>query len=75
MATTVLNDLPARLKTAAEEVRDAKVAYDLALEQRDALVVTAVDTGMSQKAVAEIIGVAKGRISPILASSQRDADG
>jgi hypothetical protein len=72
MATTVLADREARLKAAARHVADCKKAYDLALEQRDELVVEAVDEGMSQLAVARCIGVAKGRISVILAASQGD---
>lgn len=72
--TEVLPDLTPRMKAAQESVRDAKDAYDLALQQRDELVVDAIDRGMSQKAVAGILGVAKGRVSAILASSQADDD-
>jgi len=70
--TEVLPDLTPRIKAAAAAVADAKEAYDLALEQRDQLIVDAIDGGMSQQAVATIAGVAKGRISAILASSQAD---
>ena len=72
--TEVLPDLTPRLRAATAAVRDAKDAYELALQQRDELVVEAIDSGMSQKAVAAIAGVAKGRISAILASSQAGDD-
>lgn len=68
----VLTDLPTRIKAAAEETRDAREAYDLATEQRNKLIVEAVDGGMTQKEVATLAGVAKGRISAILAGSQAD---
>lgn len=70
----VLADLPARIKAAAEDVRDAKDAYDLALAQRDELIVDAIDQGMSQLKVADLAGVRKGRISAILANSQAGDD-
>lgn len=70
----VLTDLPARIKAAAADTRDAKEAYDLATEQRNRLIVEAVDGGMTQQAVAALAGVAKGRISAILAGSQADDD-
>jgi predicted XRE-type DNA-binding protein len=65
-----------RLAAAARVARDHEEAWRLAIEQRDAIVVEAVDVhGMSQNAIAEAIGVAKGRISAILAGSQPDAGG
>jgi DNA-directed RNA polymerase specialized sigma24 family protein len=64
-----------RLEKAAAEVKDRKDAYDAALEQRDRIVVEAVDLhGVSQLAIADALGVAKGRVSAILAASQPDAD-
>jgi hypothetical protein len=75
MATEVAQDLPTRLRKARTVAADAKRAYELALEQRDALIVEAVDDhAMTQTAVAELAGVAKGRITPILAKAGRDAD-
>lgn len=63
-----------RLQKAAAEARDRGDAYRVALEQRDAIVVEAIDVhGMSQLAVADAIGVKKGRISAILVGSQPDA--
>lgn len=67
----VAEGYPERLRKAAAAVTDARDAYQLALAQRDELVVAAVDLeGMSQGAVAELVGVRKGRISAILAGSQ-----
>lgn len=72
----VASEVRVRLEKAASEVADSKDAYDLAVEQRDQLVLEAIDLhGMSHQAVAAAIGVAKGRISAILASSQPDAGG
>lgn len=68
----VLTDLPARLEAAAKEVRERKDAYNLALQQRNELIVAAVDDGMSQKKVADLAGIHKGRMTAILAGSQPD---
>ena len=74
IARAVATDLPARLHQAAVEVRDAEEAWKLAIQRRDELVVEALDVhGMPQTAVAEIIGVRKGRIHGILVASQADA--
>jgi hypothetical protein len=55
------------------DVGDTRKAYELSLAARDELIVEAIDVeGMSQKAVADLAGVAKGRISAILAGSQPD---
>lgn len=73
--TEVAKDLPARLRAAAAAVKDAKKAYELRLQQRDELIVEAIDEhDMSQIRVAELAGVAKGRISPILAKAGADDD-
>lgn len=65
-----------RLAKAADEMRDRKDSYRAAVEQRDQLVVEAIDLhGMAHTAVAKAIGVAPGRISAILAGSQPDAGG
>jgi hypothetical protein len=64
-----------RLAKAAREARDAEDAWKLAVEQRNAIVVEAVDVhGMSQLAIADAIGVVPGRIHGILASSQAGED-
>lgn len=74
IATAVATDLPTRLHKAAVEARDAEEAWKLALERRDTIVVEAIDIhGMPQSAVAEIIGVKKGRIHAILVGSQAGA--
>jgi predicted XRE-type DNA-binding protein len=71
----VASEVRIRLQKAAEVARDHGEAYRAALEQRDKIVVEAVDVhGMSQLAIAEAIGVKKGRISAILAGSQPDVD-
>lgn len=72
----VSSEVKIRLEKAADEMRDRKVAYDLAVQQRDQLVLEAIDLhGMAHGAVADAIGVAKGRISAILAGSQPGAGG
>lgn len=74
LAKVVATEFPARLSKAAKEARDREEAWRLAIEQRDELVVEAIDVhGMPQTAVAEIIGVRKGRIHAILVGSQPDA--
>lgn len=71
----VASEVRIRLEKAAAEVKDRRDAYDAALEHRDRIVVEAVDVhGVGQQAIAETLGVAKGRISAILAASQPDAD-
>lgn len=73
MPELVAEALPDRLRKAATEVVDRRDALTLALQQRDELVVRAIDEeGMSHSAVADLIGVRKGRISAILAGSQPD---
>lgn len=73
MPTEVAKDLPTRLKAAAADVADTRKAHELSLAARDELIVEAIDVeGMSQKSVAALAGVAKGRISAILAGSQPD---
>jgi predicted XRE-type DNA-binding protein len=68
--TEVAQDLPTRLRKAAAAVADARKSYELALELRDQIIVEAIDEhDMSQIRVAELAGVAKGRISPILAKA------
>lgn len=69
----VSQEVVARLQKAAGEARDAVDAAKLKFEARDRIVVEAVDVhGMPHTAVADAIGVRKGRISAILAGSQPD---
>lgn len=71
----VAEEVRVRLDKAQAEVRDRHEAWRAALEQRDAIVVEAVDVhGASQLAVANVLGVAKGRVSAILVGSQPDVD-
>ena len=65
-AQPVLVDMKPRLEAAAVAVRDSKDAYDAAMELRNELVATAVDEGMSQRAVARATGLAISRITSIL---------
>lgn len=74
MPTTVLHDLPARLQTAARDVRDTTTARLHALELRDHLVVQACDAGMTEQEVARLIGVHKSRVSAILRASDPEDD-
>ena len=66
MPELVLTDMNARLRAAAAAVTDHRDAYRAAVEQRNALVVTAVDEGMSQRAVAAAAGIAVSRVSGLL---------
>jgi predicted XRE-type DNA-binding protein len=64
----VAHDLPARLRAAAAAVKDAEGALRLRLRHRKELILEAIDDeGMSQQEVAKLAGVAKSRISAILA--------
>ena len=58
-----------RLDKAGTAVKSARDSYDAKREQRDALVVEAVDGGMSQRAVANAVGVSIARVSAILLAS------
>lgn len=72
MATVVLKDLEARLGAAGHDVADARLALDNALKARDALIVQAVDLGMSQSQAARLVGVHPAHIVKVLARSQPD---
>lgn len=71
----VSSEVKVRLEKAATDVSDSKEAYELAVERRDQLVLEAIDLhGMAHGAVADAIGVARGRISAILGASQSGDD-
>jgi predicted XRE-type DNA-binding protein len=73
MATEVAQDMPSRLRAAAAAVKDADDALRLKLKHRRELILEAIDEqGMSQLQVAKLAGVAKSRISAILASPDDD---
>lgn len=64
----VAHDLPARLRAAAAAVKDAESALQLRLRHRRELILDAIELeNMSQQEVAKLVGVAKSRISAILA--------
>lgn len=68
----VLSDMKPRLEKAAAAVVDARDAYNAALEQRNELVLAAVDNGMSQRQVAKAAGVSVGRITALLLTGYPD---
>jgi hypothetical protein len=68
-AREVLTPMPERLAAAARAVADANAALQLARQQRDELVVSAIDEeGISQRAVARAAGLTVGRVCAILAN-------
>jgi hypothetical protein len=69
VAAPVLNDLAERLRDQAAAYRARKAAAKEAGAALNRTVVEAVDAGMSQRDVASIIGVAKGRIHAIIVGS------
>lgn len=62
----VLTDMKPRLEAAGREVTSTRDAHRAALEVRDELVITAVDHGMSQRAVAAAAGITVARVCAIL---------
>jgi len=72
MSTLVITDVLPRLTAAATAVRSSRDAYHADLELRDALVVAAIDNGLSQRAVARAAGFTGGRVAAILSQSQPD---
>lgn len=70
MSGELLPDLLPRIRAASREVNDARDAYELAIRQRDELIVLAVDeAGISQREVALAAGVTKGRVIAILSNT------
>lgn len=75
MAVEVAQDLPARLRAAQAAVLDADASRTVKLRHRKAIVLEAIDREhMTHAQVARILGLAKGRISAILASPDPDED-
>ena len=69
----VAEEVKIRLEKAQSHVKDTEAAWHAALEQRDAIVVEAVDHhGASQLGIAQVLGIAKGRVLAILAGPQPD---
>jgi DNA-binding NarL/FixJ family response regulator len=63
-------DLAPRLQSAGKAAAEAKLGWQLRLEQRDELIVQAVDEGMQQRRVADLAGVAQTTVQKVLAASQ-----
>lgn len=73
MPRVVAEDMPDRLRAAADAVSDTAVAHRLALKHRRELIFEAVDReGMAQRAVAKLARVAQSRVSAILAAPDDD---
>jgi hypothetical protein len=66
----VVPDLLPRITAAAHAVQDAEDAWHLRIRHRDQLVTSAVDSGVSQRSVAEAAGLSRGRVIGILGNSQ-----
>jgi len=62
----VLPDLIPRIRAATEHAKDADDHAKLLYRQRDELIVSAVDAGIAQRAVAEAAGISKSRVVAIL---------
>jgi len=65
MPTTVLTDMEPRLKAAAAAVRDAQDQLSDARTLRNELIVTAIDHGMSQRAISRITGLTISRVNAL----------
>lgn len=74
MVSPVLTDMNPRLEASAAAVSDAREALGVEMERRDALVVAAIDHGMSHRQVAKAARVSVARVVAILAGSQPDDD-
>ncbi len=72
MCSAVLTVMHPRLEAPAAAVISAREALAVHVEQRDELVVAAVDQGMPLRAVARAARVSVARVCAILAGSQPD---
>lgn len=69
----VLEDMPTRLKKAADAARDSERAWRLDVQLRDELVVQAADEGMHHRAIAAACGFkSPGAVTRILAKPGDD---
>jgi hypothetical protein len=66
----VIADLGPRLEAAARDVSDASEARELAIAARNALVVRAVEEGMTQKAAARFAGVSAPYVTKMLLEAE-----
>ncbi len=55
-----------RLARSAEAVRAYRDSYEAELERRDAIIIEAIELGLTWKEVAKIVGVGPGRISQVI---------
>lgn len=67
MGSPVLGDMSARLEASRDDVASKRKALELAIKQRNRLIVTAVDGGMSQGAVANAAGIGQPHVVRVLA--------
>lgn len=64
---SVMDDMPDRLVAAQDDVNSKRVSYEHSCQLRNRLVVTAVDGGMSQHQVAQLLGIGQPAVNKILA--------
>lgn len=62
------------LERAARDVSDTREAYDAAREQRDQLILDAIDQGMPQRAVAKATALSQPRIVAIVLNLSADQE-
>lgn len=66
MSREVVVDLLPRIQAAADAYRDASEAARLLAQQRDELIVTAVDAGVPYREIARAAGVVVSRVTTIV---------
>lgn len=67
------SDLPDRVTAAAQDARDACQAWHLAIAQRDALIVAAIDEGYSERSVAGFAGIDPATLRTAIARAEAAA--
>lgn len=72
-AVAVISDLKPRLEASRQAVAEARELLAAELERRDGLIVSAIDEGMAQRAVAVAAGVSNTRVVAVLAVSDPEA--
>jgi hypothetical protein len=66
-------DLPARITAAARDVGDSRAAYHLAIQSRDALMVTALDEGYSERSIASFAGIDRATLRAAIGRAEAAA--
>ena len=66
----VSENLLARITASAEATGDAKEAFLIRIEARDALIVEAVESGIQQREIAEAAQISPGRITQLILASE-----